>query len=176
MQQNLSSLFVHQHELLNIVYYRYVKCSQKTCSLCFFANNCPYILVDNKFYLPIMANSNCQSKNILYILTCKFCDAYYVGHSICAKTRLKSHIKAVRKNQTSSNCVCVHKHFNLPGHDALKFFTFNIFNVDIDNKFKRLALESQLINLLVQLGVEVINDFIPDLYYWYLNVKLFSSK
>ena len=123
----------------------------------------------------IMNNSNCQSKNIIYILNCKLCDTFYVGQSLCANKRLKSHIKAIRINKTSSNCVCVHKHFNQIGHDSLKYFTFNIFKTDINNKFKRLALESQLINLLVYLGFKVINDFIPDLYYWYLNVNLFKN-
>ena len=174
MQQNLHSLFVHGHKLLRTVNFRYEKCSQNTCSLCAFSNNKSFILIKEKFYLPIMANSNCQSKNIIYILTCKLCDTYYVGQSLCANTRLKSHIKAIRKNRTSSNCVCVHKHFNQLGHDTLKYFTFNIFRINIENKFKRLALESQLINLLVYLGVDVINDFIPDLYYWYLNVNLFT--
>ena len=174
MQQNLHSLFVHEHKLLNVAHFRYEKCSQKTCSLCAFSNSNSFILIKEKFYLPIMTNSNCKSKNIIYILTCKFCDTYYVGQSLCANTRLKSHIKAIRKNRTSSNCVCVHKHFNLPSHDTLKYFTFNIFNINIENKFRRLALESQLINLLVYLGVDIINDFIPDLYYWYLNVSLFS--
>ena len=165
---------MHEHKLLCIAHFRYEKCSQKTCSLCSFANNNSFIFIENKFYLPIKANSNCQSKNILYILSCNYCDSYYIGQSLCANTRLKSHITAIRKNRSSSNCVCVHKHFNLFNHDALKYFTFNIFNVDIDNKFKRLALESQLINLFVYLGANVINDFIPDLYYWYLNVSLFN--
>jgi hypothetical protein len=175
MQQNLSSLFVHEHKLLNTIYFRYEKCKQKNCNLCFFSNNRPFILINKKFYLPVMNNSNCSSKNVIYILTCNLCDSYYVGHSISAKGRLKSHITAIRKNKTGSNCVCVHKHFNLPKHDALKYFTFNIFRVNIDNKFKRLAMESQLINLLVHLGANLINDFIPDLYYWYLNFKLFGN-
>ena len=175
MQQNLQSLFVHGHKLLKNSDFRYKKCSQKNCSLCAYSNNNSFILLKDKFYLPIMNNSNCQSKNIIYILNCKLCDTFYVGQSLCANTRLKSHIKAIRKNKTSSNCECVHKHFNQIGHDSLKYFTFNIFKTDIDNKFKRLALESQLINLLVNLGFKVINDFIPDLYYWYLNVNLFSN-
>ncbi len=122
-----------------------------------------------------MANSSCESENIIYILTCKVCNTYYIGQSISAKQRLKQHITAIRKNRTSSNCVCVHKHFNLPNHDTLNSFTFNIFKVDISSKFKRLAIESQLINLLVKLGVVVINDYIPDVYYWYLNVNLFVN-
>ena len=119
-----------------------------------------------------MANSTCKSKNILYILKCTKCITYYVGQSISANSRLKTHIRAIRKNFTSSNCVCVHKHFNLPDHDALKYFSFYIFNIDIDNKFRRLALESQLIHLFIRLGAVVINEKIPNLYYWYLNVKV----
>ena len=86
MQQNLHSLFVHEQKLLRTVNFRYEKCSQNTCSLCAFSNNKSFILIKEKFYLPIMANSNCQSKNIIYILTCKLCDTYYVGQSLCANT------------------------------------------------------------------------------------------
>ena len=174
MQQNLSSLFVHEFKLLHTKSFNFRKCNQYNCTVCTFSNQDSYILINN-FYLPLMANSNCQSKDILYILTCKKCKTYYVGQSISAKQRLKSHIGAIRKNRTSSNCVCVHTHFNSIGHDALKFFTFNIFNVNIGNKFKRLCLESQLIHLFIKAGAVLINDVIPDVYYWYLNASLFAK-
>ena len=174
MQPNLSSLFIHEFKMFNTSKFGFKRCTQRSCTLCKFSNSDPYIVI-NDFYLPIMADSNCRSKNILYILSCSKCKTYYIGQSISANKRLKSHIRAIRLNKTSSNCVCVHRHFNSFDHDTLKDFTFNIFNVDIDNKFKRLALETQLIHLFIKLGVVLINDKIPNLYYWYLNVNLFSK-
>ncbi len=54
MQQNLQSLLVHGHKLLKNSDFRYKKCSQKNCSLCAYSNNDSFILLKDKFYLPIM--------------------------------------------------------------------------------------------------------------------------
>ncbi len=120
-----------------------------------------------------MSNSNCKSKNILYIINCKLCNCYYIGQSMIAKGRLKSHIRAVRLNRTTSNCVCVYQHFNSPNHNTLNYFTFYIFKTDIDNKFQRLSLETQLIHLFLKLGMILLNEKIPDLYFSFPNVSLF---
>ena len=122
-----------------------------------------------------MNDSNCSSKDLLYILTCKYCISYYIGQSINAKGRLKGHIRAIRFNRTSSNCVCVHRHFNSLNHDSLKNFTFNIFNVNLSNKFRRLTLETHLIHLFLKCGANLINDFIPSLYYTFPNTNLFVN-
>ena len=120
-----------------------------------------------------MNDSNCSSKDSLYIITCKYCTSYYIGHSICVKKRLKGHIRAVRFNRTSSNCVCVHRHFNSLNHNTVNDFIFNIFNVNLSNKFKRLTLETHLIHLFLKCGALLINDFIPNLYYTFPNTNLF---
>ncbi len=70
-----------------------------------------------------------------------------------SKYKLKENKSFIQR----SNNLFILTNFNLLNHDSLKYFTFNIFNTDIDNKFKRLALESQLINLHVYLGVGIIN-------------------
>ncbi len=174
MQNNLSSLFVHEFQLLKQNNFRFKKCSDKKCSVCFYANENSFIVVNN-FFIPIMANSNCKSLNIIYIIQCKKCDHYYVGQSLCAGTRLKTHIKCIRLNRTSSDCVCVMEHFNGTGHQTLNNFTFNIFNVNITNLYKRLSLETHLIHLFIKIGATLINDFIPPLFYWHNNVNLFLN-
>ena len=173
MQFNLSSLFIHEFKLFCTKKFFFTKCNKKTCSVCFYAN-LGYFVKLNDFTLPIMSNSNCNSKNILYIINCKLCDCYYIGQSMTVKGRLKSHIRAVRLNRTTSNCVCVYKHFNSLNHNALNFFTFYVFKTDIDNKFHRLSLETQLIHLFLKLGLFILNDRIPDLYYSFPNVSLFN--
>ena len=91
------------------------------------------------------------------------------------KGRFKTHIKDIRINRTSSNCICVHKHFNSSNHDALKYFTFNIFNTDVKNFYVRLTIETQLCHLFKKLDVVLLNINIPSLYY-YTNVNLFSKQ
>ena len=65
------------------------------------------------------------------------------------------------------------EHFNGQDHQTLENFTFNIFNVNLDNLIKRLNLESHLIHLFLKIGAILMNDFIPPLYY--SNVNLFLN-
>ena len=174
MQNNLSSIFVHEFKVFANKKHFFRRCKDPGCSVCYYSNENYYILI-NGFYLPIMADSNCKSINIIYILTCKLCKSYYIGQSNSAGCRLKTHIRDCRKNRTSSNCVCVHKHFNSSDHGALKYFTFNIFNIDIKSLFKRLSLETQLIHLFLKLDAKVINIQIPNIYHLFPNVSLFVN-
>jgi hypothetical protein len=174
MQNNLASIFIHEFQLFSIRNFRYKKCLDKKCSVCFYANENAFIVVNN-FYVPIMADSSCKSKDILYIITCIKCNQYYIGQSMSVGSRLKTHFKCIRLKRTTSNCVCVMEHFNSPGHHTLENFTFNIFNVDITDLFKRLSLETHLIHLFLKIGAILINDFIPSLFYWHNNVNLFLN-
>ena len=67
MQSNLSSLFVHDFKLFSPKSHFYSKCNVKTCTPCAYANSSTFLKL-NDFILPIMSNSNCKSKNILYII------------------------------------------------------------------------------------------------------------
>ena len=174
IQNNLSSIFVHEFKIFATKKHFYRRCRDPGCSICYYSNENYFILI-NGFYLPFMADTNCKSIDIIYILTCKLCNSYYIGQSISAGCRLKIHIRDCRKNRTSSNCVCVYKHFNSSDHGALKYFTFNIFNKNITGLFKRLSLETQLIHLFLKLDAKLINAKIPNLYYLFPNVSLFVN-
>ncbi len=65
--------------------------------------------------------------------------------------------------------------FNGKDHQALNNFGFNIFNVNKDNLYKRLSLETHLIHLFIKIGAILMNDFIPPLFYWHNNVNLFLN-
>lgn len=175
MQPNLASIFIHNFQIFSQKTYRFKKCNDFKCPVCLWANEDPYIYV-NSVYVPITTNSSCNSINVLYISSCKLCNEYYIGQSQGANVRLKTHIRAIRYNRTSSDCVCVMKHFNQPKHFILKYFSINIFTTNIDNKFLRLNLETQLMHFFLKLGAILINDNIPSLYYWYTNVNLFLKN
>ena len=53
-------------------------------------------------------------------------------------------------------------------------FSFSVFHANIVNKFERLNVETHLIHLLIDLDIKILNDLVPDRYYWYRNVKLFE--
>jgi len=92
---------------------------------------------------------------------------------------LKTKIKRISAQTGRSS----HKHHlhhkeqihHIPIRNALENFTFNIFNVNITDLFKRLSLETHLIHLFLRIGAILINDFIPSLYYWHKNVNLFLN-
>ena len=175
MLTNLASIFIHNFNLFSPKNFRLKKCTDKKWKVCCYANENSFLII-NDFFLPIMADSDCKSVNIIYIFNCKKCNIYYIGQSISAGPRLKTHISSIRLNRTTSNCVCVLEHFNTPNHDTLKYFTFNIFNVNIENKWKRLSLETHLIHLFLKLGAILMNDRVPSIYYWHNNVNLFLNN
>ncbi len=64
------------------------------------------------YHAPIGAN--CESNNLIYLITCKKCKtAQYVGETYHAlRERIKEHLYYIRSNRHSP----VAEHFNLPGH------------------------------------------------------------
>ena len=162
MQPNLASIFIHNFQIFSCNKYRFKRCNDLKCVICLFANEDHYIII-NSIYVPIMANSNCKSLNIIYILTCKLCNELYIGQTECAKTRLNTHIRVVRYNRTQSNCVCVMEHFNQSNHSGLKNFSINIFTTNLTNKWTRLNTETHLMHFFIKIGGILMNEFIPSL-------------
>ena len=173
MQNNLSSLFINEFKLLRFKKYRYIRCSNSFCEVCKYSNYEDSIVI-NDFCLPMLSDSNCQSTNVIYIITCKYCNHIYIGQCMNVKRRMKTHLRGCLLNiQSFSSCVCVVKHFNSHDHNTLFHFNFNIFRTNIDVKWKRLNLETQLINLFFRLGINLINKQIPNPYYWKSSENLF---
>lgn len=121
-------------------------------------------------------NSSCNSKNVIYIIRCKMCNSLYIGQSQSLKNRLRTHIKGSILNITDySSCTCVVEHFNKTGHNTIRDMEFFVFREKIFNKWSRLNLQSQLLNMAKKLNVKLINILIPDPYYWNRMDKLFDN-
>ena len=87
---------------------------------------------------------------------------------------MKTHIIGCKLNIKSySSCTCVVDHFNISGHKVAINFEFFIFKSNISNKWAWLNLETQLNNLAARLNVKLLNNLIPDPYYWKRFEKLF---
>ncbi len=62
-----------------------------------------------------MCTENCQSNNLIYLISCKKCLAQYVGetHRTLGE-RIYEHLYSIRKNHDTP----VAEHFNSPGHST----------------------------------------------------------
>ena len=175
MQLNFNNIFIHGGGINIQNKFSFKRCHSLNCIICKFANTNYYLRL-NEFILPILSNSSCISKNVVYIIECIFCSSFYIGQSENLYIRLKTHIRKCRMNFISkdSNCTNIIKHFHSNNFCNFSHFSFFVFRNNISDKFERLNIESQLINLFLDLGVKDINEFIPDKYYWYRNAKLFE--
>jgi hypothetical protein len=170
MQNNLSSILIHNFKYPKIYKNRYKKCLVKNCKTCEFSNNRTFINLTNNFILPISENTSCNSKNVIYIIFCSFCNTFYLGQSNCLKDRIYSHIYDIRKfKYPFKEFKSVAVHFNLKYHDYKKHFSFFVLRKDLDN---RLIIESFLINLCKKLEVRLMNDHIPEIKDYYSTNKL----
>ena len=70
--------------------------------------------------------------------------------------------------------MCVVNHFNQAQHSTFRDFEFYVFKTDISCKWKRLNLETQLIQLAIRLNINLMNIQIPDPLYWKRSDKLFE--
>ena len=58
---------------------------------------------------PCKININCQSENLIYLITCKTCEIQYVGQTKnCIVTRFQGHLQDIKTN----NDTTVARHFN----------------------------------------------------------------
>ncbi len=166
MQKNFSLLLVHSSPIVCNKDYFFIKCYNKECKVCAFSNNASFLRL-NEFFLPILCFSNCSTNNAIYIIKCSNCSSYYVGQTENIKRRLSTHISNCFYNTPPKNLntACVVEHFN-NGVCSLNNFSFLVFRADIVNKYQRLNIETMLIHLFLDLSIKLLNDKIPDKFYW----------
>ena len=124
----------------------------------------------------MLSHTSCNSLFVIYIIKCNACNSYYIGQTESLNRRLNTHIRSCSLNlcSLSTQCTGVVKHFNSNNVCAMNQFSFSVFHANIVNKFERLNVETQLIHLLIDLDIKILNDLVPDRYYWNRNVKLFE--
>jgi hypothetical protein len=168
MQNNLSSILIHNFKYPQVYKNKYKKCNLNKCKTCEFSNNRNFINLTEKFILPISENSDCKSENIIYIIFCSFCNTFYIGQSECLKDRMYNHMYNIKKfNYPFTEFKSVALHFNLRYHDYKKHFSFFVLRKNIENLEERLIIESFLINFCKKLGVRLMNDHIPEIKDYY---------
>lgn len=164
MQYNLSSLLIHNFKLQDISKNRFIRCLKPNCLVCKFSNNSFYVKLTEYFSLPISSNSSCNSENVIYIIHCKFCNAFYVGQTCNVFSRFYSHLYTIRKFIAyKTNVNNVSAHFNLKFHNYIRDFEFYILKTNINSINERLEYEAFIINLIMHLNTKIINGFIPEI-------------
>jgi hypothetical protein len=93
MSNNIFSIFVHRNYSNRSFFKNTICCNAQNCITCKFINSNYYISLKENFFFPLQNNCSCESSNLVYIIRCKLCNEYYVGHTEkSARIRLKQHI------------------------------------------------------------------------------------
>ena len=111
------------------------------CSKCNFCRNhwkqtsrFNSLITGCNFKVPVKGHATrltCNSKNVIYLITCNKCEAQYVGlTSQKIKERIGQHIRHIKKNDLSTYLV---RHFNNNDHD-ISDIRVNIIDYITDNK------------------------------------------
>lgn len=120
-----------------------IRCDKRACSMCTHIDDNKYV-VSSITNTIINLNQNrtytCDTKWIVYVITCEACDIQYVGEtSQSLRTRLTQHRRDVRENKKDTLLV---KHFNviLALMFCLTYTSMNRFTVHITVNYLRLLL------------------------------------
>ena len=92
MKPSIGALCIHGFKPPLIKKSFYKNCSKLDCKTCPMANPFKYFITfENDYKFPILSNRSCDSKNLIYIIKCKFCHCYYVGQTSDLKKRMSAH-------------------------------------------------------------------------------------
>ena len=115
-------------------------CSGKRCNVCpFVSNTAGFEDMNGKKYDIRQPNLNCNSTNVVYLLSCKTCGIQYIG-SCTTKFRLRFNnykscfsrhlLKSVPQHE-------LHSHFDLPDHNGFSDFNFTLIDQGNNDKCVR---------------------------------------
>ena len=98
IKPNLSLITVHNSRSELSIYSNFTsKCLSNTCRICNFIN-CSFYLKVNGNILPFFDSGNCQSTNLVYIISCFKCSIYYIGEtSKSLNERISQHLFNIKK-------------------------------------------------------------------------------
>ena len=115
-QNNKNSFYPEIHNE-NQSYNHTDKCRGNRCNCCkcVVEDQTVRCTVTNKEFKPhIEEHTNCNTKNIIYLITCHKCKLQYVGQTIRRlKDRIAEHIYSIKKNVNNTYLT---QHFNKAGH------------------------------------------------------------
>ena len=122
----------------------------------------------NKIY-PILENCNCNSQNLIYLITCSLCFKQYVGETgNQLRNRLNNHRSDIKNNKPTTIAI----HFNLEGHsyNNLEIIPIEIIDPKLNSLEFRRARETHwqtTLGTIYPLGLNnyPIDQQTPNLYH-----------
>ncbi len=166
MQFNLGSILIQNFKIPFESSYYCSPCRLNSCSLCQLVNSNYKITIKENCKIPIISNSNCKSKNCIYVIYCKLCHKFYVGRTHDLKLRIMSHIYSIQNFKIFiTEFQCVPFHFKLKNHNIYKHFSFFILESNINDINLIKTKEAFYINYIYIIDKKsLLNDFIPQLF------------
>ena len=138
------------------------RCTSTTCVFCIkYSFDCNYFTsTSNGKKFKINDSLNCNSVNLIYLITCKRCKIQYVGETgMPLKNRINNHISNIKcKTQTT-----VATHYNLPDHSIHNVQVVGIDKIHKNREQTRKQKEKYWIEQLqtyTPLGLNNINTLI----------------
>jgi len=143
-------------------------CQSKRCGVCAYVTNTQsFTNTDGSLEYKIMANLNCNSKNVVYLVQCKSCSKQYVG-SASTKFRLRfNNYKACFKKCSSGITapqMSFHSHFCQANHNGMNDWAFTLIDQsqDLTSLRKREVFWQDTLKTFIPLGLnekEVTIDY-----------------
>jgi hypothetical protein len=119
----------------------------------------------NNFPLPVLNNSNCKTKEAIYILIRKKCNCFYIGETGDWRSRFSSHLSGINRFKPYVEFTPVSHRFNLKEHDHSRDLAFAIFKTEeLETRSKRRNIETPIIHLFRCVGMKLLNDDMPSVY------------
>ena len=147
---NINRLFVHNFNIITYKANHTFYCDDCNCFCCDLIYRKSSIFIkDLNFYLPLLDNGDCNSKNLIYIIICLRCNVFYIGEtSRPLKRRIYEHLNKITKFKPfTKNITEVSIHFNLKYHN-INDFKFCIYKTGLIDSVFRKSAEMDLVNFL----------------------------
>ena len=104
MKEWLANTNINTIDPSNIVYHRCYDCGRNCVNCKYLKEKVEYFnsYVTKRRY-KVRQNVNCQSKNVIYLFTCKKCKKQGVGETICFKSRMANYGSCIKNKKISCN-------------------------------------------------------------------------
>ena len=113
--KNLKDILVHSSLNPNKTPLHCLPCRKPRCTTCPHIDTCRTVTsTSTNNTLRVATSSDCQSHDVVYLITCRRCQIQYVGQtSNSVHIRFQQHLRDIRQNNEYK---AVSQHFNLPHH------------------------------------------------------------
>ena len=156
--------------------YSVTKCNDKRCGTCDHITEGSSYNFNNRTF-NIKSNMNCDTKNVIYVITCPVCQAFYIGET---RTTLRTRVRVHKQQMCNGEYrqLKVSKHLHFCGKDNFHIFPF--YKLYSSNDIERKNKESYFIDILKPslnswTLISVHEQSMSRLHFKFFNDKLYSA-